>query len=112
MNERLSPIFSDLQEVIDYIASRFVFDEASYPLLSKLTPEERVHFSVNHSFQHMAKQIGKIAAHLEDRDHGGAGNPDILKEALVKEFINILRLAELLHIDAEELLSSIPKYMK
>ncbi len=101
-----------MQDAMDYIASRFVFDDASYPLLKKLTPEERQDFAVNHSAQHMAKQLGKIATHLEDKDHGGTGNPDLLKAALVKEFINILRLSELLNISAEELLSSVPEYMK
>jgi hypothetical protein len=107
-----SPELSNLQEAIDYIAARFVFDEASYPLLHKLTPEERLQFSVNHSLQHMTKQLGRIATYLEDKDHGGTGNPDLLKQALVKQFINILRLSELLKVNAEELFSSIPKYMK
>ncbi len=107
-----TPTLSNLQEAIDYIASRFVFDEASYPLLQKLTPEERLQFSINHGLQHMMKQLGRIATHLEDKDHGGAGNEDLLKQALVKEFINILRLSELLHVNAKELLESMPKFMK
>lgn len=107
-----TPPLSTLQQAIDDIASRFVFDETNYPLLQKLTPEERLQFSINHCLQHMMKQVGKIAAHLEDRDHGGAGNPEVLKEALVKEFINVLRLAELLQVSAEELLKSVPKYVK
>ncbi len=107
-----SPTLSNLQEAIDYIAAQFVFDEASYPILQKLTSEERLQFSVNHSLQHMMKQIGKIATHLEDKDHGGVGNNDMLKQALIKEFINILRLSELLNVNAKELLESIPKFVK
>lgn len=103
---------SNLQDAIDYIASRFVFDAAHYPLLEKLSPEERLHFSINHSLQHMNKQLGRIAAHLEDRDHGGAGNPELLKEAVVKEFINVLRLSELLNLTADDLYAAIPKYLK
>ena len=107
-----SPNISSLQQAIDYIASRFVFDEASYPLLQKLSVEERLQFSVNHSLQHMTKQLGKIATHLEDRDHGGQGNPELLKEALIKQFVNVLRLSELIGVSAEELLVLVPKYMK
>lgn len=107
-----SPKLSNLQEAIDYIASHFVFDETHYPILKKLSPEEQFQFSVNHNLQHMVKQLGKIALHLEDKDHGGAGNADVLKEAVVKEFINVLRISELLGISAEELLTLIPKYIK
>ena len=107
-----SPNISNLQQTIDYITSRFVFDEASYPLLQKLSVEERLQFSINHSLLHMTKQLGKIATHLEDSDHGGQGNPELLKEALIKQFINVLRLSELIGVSAEELLVLVPKYMK
>jgi hypothetical protein len=102
----------DLQGAIDFIAAKFVFDVASYPLIAKLSPEEKLQFSVNHSLQHMTKQLGKIAAHLEDKDHGGVGNPEALREALVKSFTNVLRLAELLDMNAEMLLAEVPKHMK
>lgn len=92
MSDQVS--LSNLQDAMDYIAAHFVFDEASYPLLQKLTSEERLQFSINHSLQHMMKQLGRIATHLEDKDHGGAGNP------------------ELLGLHANELLSKIPKVMK
>jgi hypothetical protein len=102
---------SNLQEAIDFIAAKFVFDEASYPLLQKLSPEEKLQFSVNHSLQHMAKSLGKIATHLEDVDHGGKGNMNLLKEGLVKQLINVLRLAELLDISGDDLLKEVPKFM-
>lgn len=111
MNESTIEL-KDLQEAIDFIASKFVFDAASYPLIVKLTPEEKLQFSVNHSLQHMTKQIGKIAAHLEDKDHGGDGNDEVLREALVKSFTNVLRLAELLNMNATDLLSLVPKHMR
>ena len=101
-----------LQEAIDFIAEKFVFDEASYPLLQKLSPEEKLQFSVNHSLQHMAKVLGKIATHLEDVDHGGAGSADLLHEGLVKQLINVLRLAELLDISGDDLLKDIPKFVR
>jgi hypothetical protein len=102
----------NLQEAIDFIAAKFVFNEASYPLLQKLSPEGKLQFSVNHSLQHMAKSLGKIATHLEDVDHGGKGDVKLLEEGLVKQLINVLRLAELLNISGDALLKSIPKYMK
>lgn len=101
----------DLQEAIDFIASKFVFDETGYPLLAKLAPEEQLQFSLNHSLQHLMKQLGKIAAHLEDKDHGGEGDSEALRRAFMKSFVSTLRLAELLGIDADELLTSIPKHV-
>lgn len=110
MNESMIEL-KDLQEAIDFIASKFVFDEMEYPLLAKLTPEERLQFSLHHSLQHLMKQLGKIAAHLEDKDHGGEGDSEELRRAFMKNFVSTLRLAELLGIDADELLTSIPKYV-
>ncbi len=101
----------DLQEAIDFIASKFVFDEAGYPLLAKLTSDERQHFALQHSLQHLMKQLGKIAAYLEDRDHGGEGDSDDLRRVFMKSFVSALRLAELLDVDADTLLRDVPKYV-
>lgn len=110
MNEPLVEL-KNLQEAIDFIASKFVFDETGYPLLAKLTPEEQLQFSLHHSLQHLMKQLGKIAAHVEDKDHGGEGDVEALRRVFMKSFVSTLRLAELLGIDADELLTSILKYV-
>jgi hypothetical protein len=102
----------NLQEAIDFIASKFVFDESGYPLIAKLSPEERIQFSLNHSLQHLTKQLGNIAAHLEDKDHGGEGDPEALRRSFMKGFVSTLRLAELLGMDANDLLKGIPEYTR
>lgn len=103
---------SNLQEAMDYVGSRFVFDVTSYPVLQKLNAEERTRFSIQHNLLHMNKQLGRIATHLEDVDHGGSGNPELLKEAVVKELVNVLCLAKTLGLTVTDLLAAIPKQMK
>jgi hypothetical protein len=48
---------------------------------------------------------------VEDKDHGGVGDAEAFRRAFMKSFVSTLRLAELLDIDADELLTSIPKYV-
>lgn len=112
MNESTTEL-KNLQEAIDFIVKRFDFSlEKDYPIIAKLSPDERFQFSVNHNFQHMIKSMGKIATHLENRDHGDVGDVVLLREAMVKELVNVLRLAGLLGVNAEELLKEIVQYTR
>ena len=102
----------ELQNLMDMIAKSYSFDSASYPTLAGKTDQEVFAFAVRHNALHMAKALGKVGTYSEAVDHGENGNAPLLEEGTVKMFINVLRLAELQGIRAEQLIASVPKMMK
>ena len=102
----------DLQELMDLINARYVFNDANYPALEKASVMEKMIFSIDHSVKHMNKAIGAICAETESYDHGGAFSTESIKTATVKMLINTLKLAEELGMTAKYLAEEVPKIMK
>ena len=102
----------ELQNLMNEIAKKYAFNSDSYPSLEGKTREEIFIFAVRHSALHMGKTLGKISTFSEAVDHGEKGSQELLEEGTVKMFINVLRLAELQNISAEQLIALVPKMMK
>ncbi len=102
----------NLQEIIDKIVVHYSFTPESYPELTGKSRDEVMKFAVRHSALHMAKSLGKIAAFAEAQDHGDLAGEKLLEEGMVKMLINVLRLAELQGLKADELLGLVDGYLK
>jgi len=104
---------TSLEEAMVYIGERYTFTPNHYPLLRQRTTfAERRAFVVSHSTYHISKSLGRMSAECEMFDHGFYQmKEEVLKEAIVKMLINILKLAEELDMTAEDLLKAIPQYM-
>lgn len=100
-----------LDAVMQYVGERYVFTHEQYPSLQGRSPEERRAFAVSHSVYHILKSIGRLAGECEQHDHGRQLDDRVLKEGVVKIFINTLKLAEELGISAGELVDSVPSFM-
>ena len=59
----------DLQELMDTIGKKYVFNKESYPSLDTSSPEKILIFSVAHSILHMNKAVGALSAEVELNDH-------------------------------------------
>lgn len=101
----------DLQKTMNYIDKRYVFNAETYPDLELTTRDEKFDFGVRHSVLHMQKSLGKIAEYSEGRDHGELGSKKEVKIATVKMLINILKLASIQGMNADDLLKLVPKVM-
>lgn len=107
----------DLRELQEIIRTGYVFDEKTYPELKGLTFDQDViiGFGIRHSLHHMQKAIGRIAGYVEAQEHGGSADPggfQFLQETVKKEFVNVMKLAELVGISAEELSSFVKEKYK
>jgi hypothetical protein len=98
-----------LDSLIRRAEEKFQFTAEKYPELVSATPEETLRFAIRHSVLHYAKTAGKIAAHSEDVDHGGAGDLEALKTDTAKSLLNALRLAGLLGMNGAGLVERIDK---
>jgi len=99
----------DIDKLIKFIAKYFPFDEKTYPELKGANKEKHLIFAIRHSAIHFAKTAGKIAAVSEDADHNRKIKIGELKENTSKSLINTLRLAELLNMSEDDLISAIEK---
>ena len=102
----------NLQEIIDKIVVHYSFTAENYPELAGKSEDEIKKFAVRHGVLHMAKSLGKMAEFAEAQDHGDAADERLLEEGTVKMLINVLRLAELEGLKADELLGLVDGYLK
>jgi hypothetical protein len=105
----------NLQELMNLIGSKYVFNKENYPKLDDTSPETKQMFALSHSSFHMQKSLGKIAEVCEDYDHKGNRTRQGMtkaEEATVKIFINTLKLAEELGFSAEELFERVEQFYK
>jgi len=105
----------NLQELMNLIGSKYVFNKENYPKLDESSPETKMMFAIQHSKNHMDKSIGVIAGVCEEYDHkGNRTHQNIIKveEATVKMFINTLKLAEELGFSADQLFERVEESFK
>jgi hypothetical protein len=105
----------NLQELMNLIGSKYVFNKENYPKLNDSSPETKMMFAISHTAFHMQKSLGKIAEVCEEYDHkDNRTHQDITKieEATVKMFINTLKLAEELEFSADDLFERVEQFYK
>jgi len=102
----------ELDKLISYLTEHFVFDETHYPELKGASEAYRFEYAVRHLALHLAKFGGKVAAVSEDKDHGGEGDNEKLKESVPRLLISALRLAGLLNMTEADLVEAIEKKYK
>lgn len=101
-----------LDELIALINKGYVFNESVYPLMGKLSESERLLFSLQHALVHVTKTNGKLSTHIENADHGGVLQTQIMKEEAIKQVINALVTTSLLGVSATEILSYVQERFK
>ena len=105
---------------MDMITGKWPFDSKNYPALGKLDggfdPDEQVaRFAINHIVKHQLKAMGKLAEVMEPFDHGHRQNfvvRDRLDEAVVKSFINAVRLASMTGFSAQKLMEACAEILR
>lgn len=103
----------NLQELMDLIGSKYIFNQENYPNMDDSVHETKMMFAIKHSSFHMQKSLGKIAEVCEEYDHRGARTHKTFnqtEEAVVKMFVNTLKLAEEIGMSADNLFESVEKF--
>lgn len=80
----------ELDDLIDYISRRFVFDVINYPELESATDQQIKLFAIKHSALHFSKIVGRLAAECEVIDHGTEINLAALRQSTSKSLMNTL----------------------
>ncbi len=102
-----------LDELIKLAGANVTFDETNYPALKDASDEQKLVFALHHSALHFSKTAGKLAAAVEDVDHGNDLDMENLKANVWKSFINTAWLAEKIGMPEAEIVAAIrEKYSK
>lgn len=101
---------SELQDLMQEIAEGWKFDEESYVGFDNMSESQQKNFIRKHVLLHLMKSQGKIATILEKADHDG-GFEELDDTFLAKLLMNVLRLAEIEGLSADNLASKIKEIM-
>jgi len=87
----------DLNQLAAVAEAAIPYTSENYPALKGLVGEDALAFAINHTLLHQQKQIGKLAAVLEDRDHNSPWSFDQneLHAIGAKLLINAMRFCTL-----------------
>lgn len=93
-----------LSEAFDYVNQRYVFDKQHYPMIEKLTDDEKTFFALKHTLLHMQKNISRIIfdekfgrspMHYSDQDN-----------SFVKIIVNIIKASDLVGLPPSEIINT------
>ncbi len=93
----------NLKEAFEYINSRYSFTDGHYPIMHKLTRQEKIYFAFKHILLHMQKSILII---LQSEKNNFKAKEDIrYRQALTKMIVNLIALSYEAELDHHEILS-------
>lgn len=102
---------TDLSSLMTVIGNRYKFTSKDYPGFDVLSLQQQIEFIVRHSALHITKSAGKISAEAEAADHGLPMNRAELFTATTKMLVNVLKLAQELGYNADDLAANVPNVM-
>lgn len=98
----------DLQELSDLLVKKWPFDIDNYPELEGKSRAETRVFAIKHIILHQNKALGNLSEFVERCDHRkskSSFDDTSTTISVIKMFCNTLRLAEIIGLDTQVLLS-------
>ncbi|WHU00927.1 hypothetical protein [Sphingomonas sp. NIBR02145] len=96
-----------LDVLIDLVSDLLPVTEVQYPSLRFQSEATAVEFCIRHSALHFSKTAGRLAAWVEDADHGKFAKIDALEAIVAAGLINSLKLADEIGVSGTAILSHI-----
>lgn len=91
-----------LPEAFDYVNQRYVFNNENYPVIVKLTEQEKTFFALKHTLLHMQKNIQKVL--FSESFNKSPMSYGQSKEYFVWIVINMLKASEIVDLQSEEIM--------
>lgn len=96
-----------LDVLIDLVSDLLPVTVAQYPSLHMSSELSEVEFCIRHSALHFSKTAGRLAAWVEDADHGKYAKIDALEAIVAASLVNSLKLADEIGVSGVEILAHI-----
>lgn len=112
-------MIENFPDAFEYVNQRYVFNAENYPVMAKMTEQEKTIFALKHGLLHMLKSVGKlhrprrykifkdpaIVLLFAQPDDGLKTGEIELKKAIVKMAVNILSICNTVGFTKESLAS-------
>lgn len=96
-----------LDDLIDLISDLLPVNKDVYPELATRDQAEAISFCLRHSALHFSKTAGKLAAFVEDADHGKYAKIQTLQAIVAASLVNSLKLADEIGISGPDIVEQI-----
>jgi hypothetical protein len=96
-----------LDTLIDIVSDLLPVNEAVYPRLGSKNGFGEMSFCLRHSALHFSKTAGKLAAFVEDADHGNYAEIQTLQAIVAASLVNSLKLADEIGISGPDIINEI-----
>lgn len=96
-----------LDLLIDYVANLLPVTAEQYPSIASLDEGAKLEFCLRHSALHFSKTAGRLAAFVEDADHGKFAEIDALQAIVAASLVNSLKLADEIGLTGPDILEQI-----
>ena len=94
-------------QLIDAVSDLLPVDRTHYPDLPEPMSGHAVQFCLRHSALHFSKTAGRLAAFVEDADHGSYQEIEKLEGIVAASLINSFKLADEIGLSGTRLVESI-----
>ncbi|WP_133365617.1 hypothetical protein [Qipengyuania sediminis] len=91
--------------LIDYVSDLLPVTNAEYPDVEAFSRGEALEFCLRHSALHFSKTAGRLAAFVENVDHGKYDHIEKLQAIVAAGLINSLKLADEIGISGPEIIA-------
>lgn len=103
----------DLEAVMKFVRESYDFTTKRYPRLrAPIDSDEVLAFAVGHVAKHIGENLGALLGQSGKFDHGEDLNHEMLRFTATKLFIDILELANVLGMKAEDLCDRAPEIIR
>ena len=97
--------------LLERVGRAYPITNEEYPGADLSTPRTRLKFAIEHSHKHLSKIVGKLAAQVEEMDHGGPIDQPELEVITAKTLISVLNLAHKLGLSGHRLAGLVPEHL-
>lgn len=96
-----------LDSLIQLVSELLPVDRHHYPDVPSSDLSETVTFCLHHSALHFSKTAGRLAAFVEDADHGRFDQIQALEAIVAASLVNSLKLAEEIGLTGSEIMGAV-----
>lgn len=96
-----------LDVLIEFVSTLLPVNDDKYPAIRHFSRDQTVEFCLRHSALHFSKTAGRLAAYVEEADHGRYADIQILQSIVAASIVNSLKLADEIGISGPDIMEQI-----
>lgn len=96
-----------LDSLMYFVSDLLPVDAQQYPSAPLSSQSDAINFCLHHSALHFSKTAGRLAAFVEDADHGHFAKIQTLEGIVAASIVNSLKLAEEIGLTGSEIMQAV-----